>query len=730
MLSTAGMKSLHQIIYIVTFCCTVGNVFASSGLAKYVNPFIGTTYTGHTHPCATYPLGMIQAGPQTGNFHWDYAAGYNYDDTAIQGFTQNRFNGTGALGLSDILIQPFSQSKSTDYSSSFQKSSEKAQPGYYKVRLSDNQVDVEITASPHVAFHKYTFDKGNDAKVYLDFQNALVWRQEHFFTHIQENSVTFESDYVISGYTRSTQWANRTHYFVIEFEKPVIEKKLLDKRNAGEKAPRYVLKFDLQGSKELNVKISMSSTGLAGAKQNLTSEIPHWDFNKVHKFTLKAWEKVLSRIRVKGTPDQKTNFYTAMYRLYLQPNNIADTDGRYVGPNRKISLSKSGKFYSTWSQWDIFRAAFPLYTILSPEVIPDFVNSMLDYSEQQGHLPVWSFWGQETYTMIGNHSVPMVVDAVLKDFEGIDKKRAYAEVKKTLTSNHHKSDWSIYDKYGYYPFDTIKTESVSRTLESGFDDYCASLLAKSLNEQSDYLFFKKRSEYYKKLFDDEYKAMRGKDSQGNWRTPFVPYNLARAESSVGDYTEGNALQYTWHVLQDIPGLIKLFGSDEKACEHLDILFAADYKSEIEVLDNTGLIGQYAHGNEPSHHVAYLYTYLNKPGKTQELIRKICTDFYKNSPDGLIGNDDCGQMSAWYLFSTMGFYPVNPVSGEFRIGAPQLPYMKIDVGNGYSFRIIAKNLSAENMYVDKIKLNGKPYDKGFITYDDIMKGGKLEFYMKK
>lgn len=724
------MKKMIYFVICICFIINISDAFATSNPIKHVNPFIGTTFTGHTHPCATYPLGMIQAGPQTGNFHWDYCAGYNYNDTVIQGFTQNRFNGTGVLGLSDILIQPFATARHPDYTSSFRKSSEKASPGYYKVRLTDNKVNVEITASEHVAFHKYTFDKGNDAHVYLDFQNGLVWRKEHLHTHIIENSITFESDRIITGYTRSTQWVGRTYYFAIEFEKPFSNKELLTKRDVNEKAPRYVLSFDLSGSKELNVKISMSSASIEGAKKNLQTEIPNWNFKAVRKSAEKEWNKILSRVQVKGSNDQKTNFYTSVYRMYLQPNNIADVDGKYTGPDRKISTSSSGKFYSTWSQWDIFRAAFPLYTILSPELIPDFVNSMLDYSEQKGHLPIWSFWGQETYTMIANHSVPMIADAILKGFKNIDKKRAYAEVKKSLTVNHFKSDWSIYDKYGYYPFDTVKTESVSRTLESGFDDYCAALLAKDIGKTDDYRFFMKRSGYYKNLFDKEYNAMRGRDSRGNWRTPFVPHNLAQAEKGSGDYTEGNALQYTWHVLQDIPGLINLFDTKKNALDYLDTLFTATHKSETHVLDNTGLIGQYAHGNEPSHHIAYLYTYLDKPEKTQELVRQICTEFYKNAPDGLIGNDDCGQMSAWFIFSVMGFYPVNPVSGEFRIGAPQLPRVKINTGKGKSFEVIAKNLSGENMYVDKILWNGKRYNKKIITYQDIMKGGKLEFYMKK
>ena len=355
---------------------------------------------------------------------------------------------------------------------------------------------------------------------------------------------------------------------------------------------------------------------------------------------------------------------------------------------------------------------------------------MLDYSEQQGHLPIWALWGQETYTMIGNHSVPMIVDAYLKGFTGFDAERAYNEIKKSITeSKHPKSDWEVYDKFGYYPYDLIKLESVSRTLECGFDDYCMAVFAEKLGKTEDAAFFRKRADYYKNHFDKETNSMRPKNSKGEWLTPFDPYALAHADSNIGGhYTEGNALQYTWHVMQDIPGLIEWMGGKEKAGEVLDYLFNTKQETTGTLSDVTGLIGQYAHGNEPSHHVAYIYSYLDRPEETQRLVRQICTDFYKNKPDGLIGNDDCGQMSAWYMFSALGFYPMNPVSGEFVFGAPQVPMAKINVGNGKWFTMEAKNLSKENLYVEKIELNGQPYDNKFITYQDIMNGSSLVFYM--
>ena len=697
---------------------------------RYVNPFIGTAFTGHTFPGATYPLGMMQPGPETGNYSWDYCSGYVYDDNRISGFTQNRLNGTGGIDLGDLLMQPFSGEKRDDLSSGFDKSTEKASPGYYAVELADNGVNVEITTAPHVAFHRYTFTEGQPANLLADFQSGLVWREERIFTHILENEITFESDRLITGYTHRREWVDRTYYFAIEFDKPILSSEQLDPRDPREKAPRYILTFDMQDDPTLQMKIAMSTTGVEGAKKNLAAEVSGWDFNEVHQKAKKAWNQYLSRVEIEGTENDKVNFYTSIYHLYIQPNNIADVDGRYVGPGREIVQSTTGKHYSTLSQWDTFRAAFPMYTILSPEIISDLVNSFVDYSEQKGHLPVWALMGQETYTMISNHSISMIVDAYLKGFDGFEAERAYNQIKKTITeSKHPKTDWEVYDQYGYYPYDLVKLESVSRTLECGFSDYAAAQMAKKLGKTEDYEFFMKRAKYYRNLFDKETGTMRPKDSKGEWLSPFDPYALAHADSQVGGhYTEANALQYTWHVLQDIPGLIEFMGGQEAAGKLLDYLFNTTQGSSNQLSDVTGLIGQYAHGNEPSHHIAYIYSFLDRPEETQRLIRQITTDFYQNKPDGLIGNDDCGQMSAWYIFSVMGFYPMNPASGELIIGAPQISKAVINVSNGKQFTMEAKNLSKENMYVEKVELNGRQYDKKFNTHEDIINGSTLVFYM--
>lgn len=729
------MKTIiGMLVLLPVWACTQPEqtVDSKADLARHVNPFIGTAFTGHTFPGATYPLGMMQPGPETGNFSWDYCSGYFYDDERINGFSQNRLNGTGVVDLGDLLVQPFAGEVREDLSSSFNKSTEQASPGYYAVELTDNEVSVEITTSPRVAFHRYTYTNAEEkaSSVLADFQSGLVWSADRFHTHVLDHGIQFTGDREITGHTRRREWVDRTYYFVIEFDRPIVSREELPLRDPREKAARYILHFDLEEGDVLQMKVAMSTTGIEGARANLHAEVPGWDFDAVHDNARAAWNSYLSRVQIEGTDDDKANFYTSLYHLYIQPNNIADVDGRYVGPNRQISQSPTAAHYSTLSQWDTFRAAFPMYTILSPEIVSGLVNSMVDYSEQKGHLPIWALMGQETYTMIGNHSIPMIVDAYLKGFEGFDAERAYSEIKRSITqSTHPKSDWEVYDQYGYYPYDLIPTESVSRTLECGFDDYAAALMAEKLGKTEDHAFFAKRAGYYKNLFDPETRSARPKDSGGQWLTPFNPYELAHADSQIGGhYTEGNALQYTWHVMHDIEGLIEQLGGKKETAEVLDYLFNTTGEAPAGLADVTGLIGQYAHGNEPSHHVAYLYTYLDRPEETQRLVRRICTDFYQNKPDGLIGNDDCGQMSAWYLFSALGFYPVNPVSGELVIGAPQIPKATIEVGNGKQFTMVAKNLSKENMYVEKIEWNGQPYNKKFIAYEDVMNGGTLVFHM--
>lgn len=713
---------------IVTILCFGSCKKEAARCVDYVDPFIGTAYTGHTFPGATYPFGFMQPGPQTGNFGWEYCSGYNYEDSLIWGFTQNRLNGTGIPDLGDILIMPYSGVSRDDFKSFFRKETEKASPGYYRVSLDDSAVDVELTCTPRVAMHRYRF-KGGQPMVYINFQSGNVSMEPQYDARVLEAEIKTEDNRTITGYIKATHWVERQLFFVIQFDTTFLtETRIGD--NLGHKAPTNLYRFDPKASNELNLKIAFSTVSVEGARKNMESELNHWNFDKVRKDVEDCWERYLARVQVEGTTDQKKNFYTSMYHLMIQPNIISDVDGRYRGANDSVAVSPTGKYHSTFSLWDTYRAAHPLYTILASDQVSDMVNSMLLHAETAGCLPIWALWGKENYCMIGNHAVPVVVEACLKNFPGIDQEKAYRLVRKSLTENHYKSDWAVYDRYGYYPFDLAKEESVSRTLECGYDDYCAAQLAAKLGLQDDYDFFMKRAAYYKNLFDPEAKLMRGKDSQGNWRTPFNAFALSHAGTAGGDYTEGNAWQYSWHVPHDPEGLIELMGGNDAFISKLDSLFRINVQADVSgfVGDVTGLIGQYAHGNEPSHHVIYLYNLAGAKWRTEELVRNVFDEFYQPRPDGLCGNDDCGQMSAWYIFSAMGFYPVNTVNGEYVLGAPQVPGVTISLPGDKTFAIRSNNLSDKNKYVKSVKLNGVEINNSKITYDQIMQGGMLVFEM--
>ena len=493
--------------------------------------------------------------------------------------------------------------------------------------------------------------------------------------------------------------------------------------------PGKVVSIPVQPGDELMMKVALSTTSVAGAKKNLEAEIPAWDFDGVRDAAHNEWNSYLSRIEIEGTDDEKTNFYTSFYHALIQPNEISDVDGMYRNAADSVVKAGTGTFYSTFSLWDTYRAAHPFYTLIIPERVDGFVNSLIEQGEVQGFLPIWALWGKENYCMIGNHGVSVIAEAYRKGFRGFDAERAFNIIKKTQTVSHPlKSNWEVYTKYGYFPTDLIKAESVSSTLESVYDDYAAADMARRMGKEEDAAYFAKRADYYKNLFDTETQFMRPRKADGTWKAPFNPSALGHSESIGGDYTEGNAWQYTWHVQHDVPGLIRLFGGEKPFLNKLDSLFTVTLEGE-GLADVTGLIGQYAHGNEPSHHVTYLYALAGRPERTQELIREIFDTQYRNKPDGLCGNDDCGQMSAWYMLSAMGFYPVNPVSGEYVFGAPQLPEMVLHLAGGKTFTIIAENLSKEHKYVDSITLNGEPYTKNTISHEDIVKGGTLVYKMK-
>ena len=707
--------------------------------ARWVNPFIGTSATGHTFPAACLPFGLVQAGPDTGNGSWHYCSGYRYEDKTVCGFTQTHLNGTGCPDLGDLRILPFADSTRSTCSTRFnidplKKLSEVAEPGYYAVTL-DGGIKVEIAAAEHSAIYRISTRE----KLSLLVDCAYGIGGMNYAKRITASDVKLLGKSGLSGRNHRRQWVERDYSYVVSFSREWATVTEMPKTE-GVVAPQYVFDFDV-GESPLLIKVALSAEGdVAAAAGNLAAEIPAWDVDAVKRAARARWNEVLGRATIEGTDDQKKNWYTSLYHLFIQPNNIADVGAK--------------PFYSTLSTWDTFRAAHPLYTILAPEKAAEFVDSMLEQGRRTGYLPIWTLWGKENQCMIGTHSIPVIVDWFLKDFhcrkeckEHKDSASlrlcvknkseywlsAYAQIKDTLTKPHKgrvKERWDLLDKYGYYPFDEIKGESVSRTMECAYDDWCAGVMAEKLGFKADAEFFFKRSENWRNVFDTSIGFVRGKDTKGNWREPYNPYALGHGAGKNNDFTEGNAFQYTWHVMQNPQGLVNAMGGRESFVKKLDSLFVAPSKTEGmgEVLDVTGLIGQYVHGNEPSHHVIYFYPQVGHPEKAAERIREVFDKFYLTKPDGLCGNDDCGQMSAWYVFSAMGFYPFNPCGGEYIIGAPQVACAKLRVGSG-EFRVVARNLSRENKYVKSVTLNGKPVTDWKIRHADIMRGGELVFEME-
>ena len=719
----------------------LAGVFASCGnkaqtdaapmdYTQYVNPFIGAADNGHTFPGATTPFGMIQTSPVTGAVGWRYCSEYMNSDSIIWGFTQTHLSGTGCMDLGDVLVMPATGERTRawdGYRSHFSKDQESATPGYYSVLLEDPNVKAELTASTRAAFHRYTYINADQASVLIDLQHGPAWNENQYHSHVSACEVNWEDDQTLVGHVDNSVWVQQDYFFVVKFNRPVTEKINLEMAET-EKGQRIVAGFDMEPGDELLMKIALSSTGIEGAKKNLETEIPGWDFEATRQAAKDGWNSYLSRINVTGTKEQLINYYTCFYHALIQPNQISDVDGMYRNAKNEVVKTSGDAFYSTFSLWDTYRAAHPFYTIMVPERVDGFINSLIENGEAQGFIPIWALWGKDNYCMVANHGVAVVAEAYRKGFRGFDAERALNIMKRTQTESHKlKSDWETYMKYGYFPTDLIRAESVSSTLESVYDDYAVWDMATRMGKAEDIEYYGKRKDFYKNLFDTQTQFMRPRNSSGTWKTPFDPSNVGHSESVGGDYTEGNAWQYTWHVQHDVPGLIELFGGEEKFLTKLDSVFTVELKTSQA--DVTGLIGQYAHGNEPSHHVAYLYALAGRPERTQELIRQIFDTQYRPEPDGLCGNDDCGQMSAWYMFSAMGFYPVDPVSGNYVFGAPQLPKVVLNLSNGKTFTVIAEGLSAHNKYVESITLNGEPYTQKHITHEDILKGGTLVFKMK-
>ena len=702
-----------NLLVVIPILLYSGKANCQTDYTNYVNTFIGTDGTGHTFPGPCMPFGMVQPGPDNMDRGWDYTSGYQYKNPTILGFSQTRANGTGINEFGDILMQPFIGNQSDDFAATYLKKTEKANPGYYTVTLS-NQIKVELTCTSRVSYHRYTYPEKH-AKLLVDLQHGLRFVTDSL---VLESTVQIENNTTISGFCHTKNWVERKYFFVIQFNQSFDSTTLLPRR-ANEAAPRYVLHFELK-NRILETKIALSTVSVEGARTNLQAELPGWNFAATVAHARQVWNRYLSRIEIKAERKQKEIFYSSMYRLFIQPSNIADADGKYRGADDRIHTAANAEYYSTLSLWDTYRAAHPLYTLIAPERVNGFINSLIEHSKATGFLPIWTAWGQDNYCMIGNHAIPVIADAYRKGFTGFDANEALKQMIQTTTQNHINSNWTMLNQFGYYPFDQLSNEAVSRTLEHGVDDYSIAVMAGQMGRNEIAAVYYQRAQYYKNLFDDSTKQMRGKNSKGNWRTPFDPLTATSPMNNPGDYTEANAWQYFWTPAQyDVAGMTKLLGGKEQFTAQLDRFFTIQSPSSNKHLGQEALIGQYAHGNEPSHHVAYLYSYSSKPETGKQLITKICNQFYNNTPGGIIGNDDCGQMSAWYIFSTLGFYPVNPASGEYVLGQPQVQDAMVKLQRG-------KKLVIKNERRNMILLNGRQVRGCTITHQKIAQGAVLNF----
>jgi len=697
--------------------------------ADFVNPFIGTGGHGHTYPGATMPFGMVQLSPDTRLEGWDGCGGYHYDDSYIYGFSHTHLNGTGVPDLCDILIMPSTgetrwnngSDGKPGYGSKFKHSNESASPGYYKVVLDDYNIIAELTASTRVGMHSYSFPAAKDANILFD----LFHRDE-----VLESSIKVVSNTQIEGLRRSRSWAeNQYVYFVAEFSKPfasyeiAVDNKTItgiksvdDKKNI-----KAIFHFSTAAGEKIHVKVGISAVSTEGARLNLDTEIPGWDFESVRSNARSSWNKELSKIEVEGgTDSQKTIFYTALYHTMVNPNTYMDVDGSYRG--RDFKVHKAGDFtnYTVFSLWDTYRACHPLMTIIDQKRTLDYIKTFLVQYEQGGLLPVWELAANETFCMIGYHSVPVIVDAYMKGITGFDTGKVLQAMRTSATRQGNEGLRALAAN-GFIATED-ESESVSKTLEYAYDDWCIAQFAKSIGNKEEYVYFNKRGQNYKNVFDASTGFMRAR-SNGGWFNPFDPFEVNF------NYTEANSWQYSFSAVQDMNGLIQLHGGKANLAKKLDQLFTVSSKtSGRDQSDITGLIGQYAHGNEPSHHMAYLYPFVNQPWKTQQRVHQIISTLYHNNPDGLSGNEDCGQMSAWAVLSAMGFYPVTPGTDYYVIGTPWFSKVTLNLENGKKFIIKANGVSASDFYIKSASLNGKNHESATLKHSDIMNGGELLFTM--
>ena len=619
-------------------------------------------------------------------------------------------------------------------SSAFTHDEEKARPGYYQVMLKDEGINAELTTTQRNGIHRYQYPAGKDAEIILDMDHSAD--KGSWGRRIINSQIRILNDHAVEGYRIITGWAKlRKIYFYMEFSSPILTSTLRDGGRVHENTAvingtnlHGCFRFGQLNGKPLTCKVALSSVSMENARQNMEQEAPHWDFDRYVAAADADWEKQLGKIEVKGTEVQKEIFYTALYHTMIQPNTMSDVNGEYMAADyttRKVANNET--HYTTFSLWDTFRASHPLYTLLEPERVTDFVKSMIRQYEYYGYLPIWQLWGQDNYCMIGNHSIPVITDAILKGIPGIDMEKAYEAVYNSSVTSHPNSPFEVWEKYGFMP-ENIQTQSVSITLEQAFDDWCVAQLAAKLNKDADYQRFHKRSEYYRNLFHPKTKFFQSKNDKGEWIEPFDPYQYGG--NGGHPFTEGNAWQYFWYVPHNIQALMELTGGTKAFEQKLDTFFTSTYKSEQMNHNASGFVGQYAHGNEPSHHVAYLYNFAGQPWKTQKYVSHILNTLYNNTSSGYAGNDDCGQMSAWYVFSAMGFYPVNPADGRYIIGSPLLDECTLKLAGNKEFRIRTIRKSPEDIYIQSVTLNGKKHKDFFITHQDIMNGGTMVFKMGK
>lgn len=736
-------------LFLLVLCAVLGG--KATDYTKYVNPFIGTqtddtgALSGSTFPGPTMPQGMVQLAPETEQYvTWDPCCGYDYNRDSIFGFTHTHLSGTGCTDLIDISLMPTTKKVTPQMLSKgifalpYSHDREAATAGYYMVDLLGGEdIRVELSATVHAGIHRYTFPEGKDQTVILDL-DRMTYRGDAYYTgrrayQIIQSQIRVVDEKTIEGFRVLTGWAKlRKVYFRAEFSRPIANRIMMDgSRSVGKsdvingRTLRAALSFDAAQGKDLMVKVAISAVDNDGARKNMKAEAQSWDFGYYTKAAHDAWEKELATIDIEGTDDQKTIFYTGLYHVLMQPNTMSDVDGRYMDTNFEIKQMPAGQAYhSTFSLWDTFRAAHPLYTLLYPEVAAQFVRDMILHHDTYGYLPIWDLWGQDNYCMIGNHAIPVLADAILSELPGIDVERAYKAMLESSTRTHLNSPFEIWEEYGYMP-QNKQNVSVSITMEQAFDDWCVAAVAKKLGKTEDYERFIKRSEFYRNLFNPATGFFQPKDDKGNWIEPFDPLSYENP-----CFVEGNAWQYMWFVPHNPQGLIDLFGGVKPFIKKLDENFTLTETSGEINGNASAFIGQYAHGNEPSHHTVYLYNFAGQPWRTQELVEQVRSSFYNPTPCGYAGNDDCGQMSAWYIFSALGFYPFNAGSAEYVIGTPLFQKAVLHMPNGKDLVINAPRKSDKAIYVKSVKLNGKKITDWKLTHQQLMEGGSLDFTMSE